>query len=117
MDTPSPEFIKLSDSVKDLLIEVKVLISDVKVMQIIFAGDPMQGRPGVIIDHRQLMRDVYGTDTNGNVIKGHEKNTLLYRISKLEDTQKKVVWIFSGVAGLIVAIKFGMSALIEKVFK
>jgi len=97
--------------------EFKALSNKVDEIHGALIGDPMRGKVGFIQGHHRLMQDMYGVDASGEPIEGSEKNTMLYRMSKTEDNQKKVVWIFSGVVAAITAIKCGISSILDKVFK
>jgi hypothetical protein len=101
MTPQQPEFIALVESVKR--IEQALL------------GDGFTGRKGIIHYHDQTIEDLYGIDSDGKPIKG-KSNTVLNRISDLEDNQKKVFWIFGGVLAALTAIKLGWTTIVERFF-
>lgn len=91
------------------------LADDVKAIKAALIGDPLTGRVGIVPQHNRMMEDVYGLDSHGVEMES-KKNTLLLRVSELEDGRKKAKWVFSGIVGLALAIKFGISALLDKMF-
>lgn len=91
------------------------LVDDVKVIKDALVGDPLTGRVGIVPQHNQMMEDVYGKNPHGNEIES-KKNTLLLRVSKLEDKHKMIKWVVTGMLALGLAIKFGISALIDKIW-
>ena len=96
--------------------EFKYLAASVEEIKCALIGDPMKGKPGFIAGHHKLMRDLYGVDENGDSVEGHEKNTILARVSNVEDKQKKVIWVFTGIVAAVTAAKIGVSAFLDKVF-
>lgn len=101
MTPQQPEFIKLSESVEEI--------------RAALLGDAMNGRRGIIHYHDQMAEDLYGVDSHGKPIEG-KHNTVLLRLSEVEDKQKKAIWIFSGIAVAIVSAKAGISAFLERIF-
>jgi hypothetical protein len=101
MDPNDPAFIKLTESVER--IELALL------------GDAMEGRKGIIHWNDQMKEDLYAIGPDGNPIEG-KSNTLLNRVSNMEEKQKKALWIFSGIAFAIVAVKSGITAVIDKIW-
>lgn len=97
-----PEFIKLSESVEEIR---KALL-----------GDDFGGRKGIIHYHDLMVEDLYAIDSNGKSIEG-KKNTLLLRVSDLEDGRKKAKYVFGGFLAAALGAKFGITALIEKYWK
>ena len=79
-------------------------------------GDPFKGVEGIVTQHNMVMEDMYGIGPDGKPIEG-KHNSALKRISNLEEKQNKVLYVFTGVVGLAVAIKLGITVLFEKVFK
>lgn len=102
MTPDDPAFITLTKSVNR--IEAALL------------GDAMQGRKGIIHFHDQMAEDLYGVGPDGKPIEG-KSNTLLNRMSDMEDKQKKAIWIFGTIIAIITAIKVGWAALVEKIFE
>lgn len=91
------------------------LVDDVKVIKDALVGDPLTGRVGIVPQHNQMMEDVYGKDPHGVEIES-KKNTLLLRVSDLEDKHKMIKWVVTGAIALALMIKFGISALIDKIW-
>lgn len=108
MTPDNPAFIALAD-------DLKTAKADIKAIKDAMVGDELSGRVGIVPWHNRMKEDLYGVDTHGNEIES-KKNTLLLRVSDIEDTQKKAKWWFSGIVTLALAIKFGISALIEKLW-
>jgi len=102
MNPKAPEFLRLARDVA----EIKSAL----------IGDPMKGKNGFIHQHNQLVEDFYGLDSNGNPIEG-KTNTFASRVSNLEDKQKKVLWVFTGIVSLALAIKFGIATVLGKIFE
>jgi len=101
MSPQQPEFVALNRKVDEIH---EALI-----------GDPFRGKIGIVNRQNLMMQDLYGLSPDGSPIDGKE-NTVLKRLSGVEDNQKKAVWIFSGIMVAVVAAKAGISALLEKVF-
>lgn len=101
MNVDEPEFVSLA--------------RDVKEIRSALLGDAFTGRKGIIHFHDLLTQDVYGVGSDGRPIEG-KSNTLLSRISALEDNQKKAIWIFSGLLLAFTAAKVGLTALIDRIF-
>ena len=79
-------------------------------------GDPTEGKLGLIHHHNRMFEDLYGVGSDGKEIES-KKNTVLIRLSAVEDNQKKVMWLFGGVLAACAAIKLGIATLITKVFE
>jgi hypothetical protein len=91
------------------------LAEDVKLIKDAMVGNELSGQPGIVAWHNRMKEDMYGVDAQGHEIES-KKNTLPARVSDLEDDRKKFKWIVTGIVTLAVAIKFGISALVDKVF-
>lgn len=102
MTPENPAFVKLSESVEQI--------------RSALLGNDMEGRKGIIHFHDLMREDLYGLGSDGKAIEG-KKNTLLLRVSDLEDGRKKAKWLFGGALVAALAAKFGISALLEKYFK
>lgn len=101
MSPTQPEFVALNQKVNE--------IHDALI------GDPMKGRSGIVSRQNAILLDLYGIGPDGNPIEGKE-NTVLKRLSGIEDNQKKVIWIFSGLLLAFTAAKVGLTALVDKLF-
>ena len=97
-------------------VEFEQLVKDMTTIKLMIQGVPELGRTGYSIDHRRIMYDLYGTDINGNLIPGAAKNTMLHRMSAMEDNLKKIMWVVTGAIGLLALLKLGISAFLERVF-
>lgn len=102
MTPENPAFVQLSKSVEEI--------------RSALLGDDMNGRKGIIHFHDLMREDLYGLGTDGRAIEG-KKNTLLLRVSDLEDGRKKAKWVFGGFILAALGAKFGITALIEKYWK
>jgi hypothetical protein len=101
MSPQQPEFVALAKNVEEI--------------RAALIGDPLEGRNGIIHYHQKMVDDLYGLDPEGRPIEG-KTNTVLMRLSSLEEKQKKALWTFTGIVGMAVAIKFGLAAVFGKIF-
>jgi hypothetical protein len=92
-----------------------ILLKDVKEMREAMLGNPLTGKKGFVTIVGQVNEDLYGINLSGQEI-ASKKNTLLTRVSKVEDNQSKIAWILTGMLGLFIAIKVGLTAVIMKIF-
>lgn len=102
MTPQQPEFVALNRKVNEI--------------HAALIGDPLKGIDGIVTWQNTMKEDLYGIGPDGRPIEG-KNNTALKRISNLEEKQNKVLYVFTGVVGLAVAIKLGITVLVEKVFK
>ena len=79
----------------------------------VLLGDPTRGRLGLIHHHNQVMIDLYGIDPNGEEIDS-KKNTILLRLSSVEDRQKKAIWVITGLIAAFTIAKSGCVVAWEK---
>jgi len=70
---------------KQLVESLRELKEEVRKLAAILGGVPLDGKPGLLIEHLKLLVDIYG-----------KENGVLTRISGLEDDKKKVIWIAIG---------------------
>lgn len=101
MTPQQPEFVSLARSVEEI--------------RTALLGNAMEGRKGIIHFHDKMAEDLYGVGSDGEPIEG-KSNTLMSRMSNMEDRQKKAWWVFSGIVLAITAAKVGISAIIDKIF-
>lgn len=104
-----PEFIQLSLNVEKMLREQAEMKSAL-------CGDALTGKIGYLGQTHKMMEDLYGLDSHGEPIES-KKNTLLLRMSDVEDRNKKVKWIIGGALGLYLLARFGVAALWDKMMK
>jgi len=62
-----------------------------------------------------MKEDLYAIGPDGHPIEG-KSNTILERLSSMEDRQKKALWIFTGILVAFTAVKIGLTALVTKLF-
>jgi hypothetical protein len=101
MTPQQPEFVTLAKKVEEI--------------HTALIGDPLNGRNGMMHYYGKTIEDLYGVDPAGDPIEG-KRNTVMERLSNLEDKHKKVLWVFTGIVGVSVAIKFGLTAIFGKIF-
>lgn len=95
--------------------QAKNLCKDVKEMRDAMFGDASTGKKGFFTIVGQMNEDLYGINISGQEITA-KKNTLLSRVSKVEDNQSKITWVIMGMLGLFIAIKVGLTSLIARIF-
>ena len=79
----------------------------------VLLGNAIKGKLGLIHHHDQMYEDLYGVRPDGTEPRS-KKNTILARISKIEDKQNKASWIAVGIITCYASIKIGLAALAEK---
>jgi hypothetical protein len=61
-------------------------------------GNALTGKLGVLHHHNQMYAFVTGIQADGTSTHDTIKNSMLARISKVEDNQKKIIWMGAGIS-------------------
>lgn len=96
--------------------EVRKLIKDVGEIKAALLGDALTGKLGLMNNHDKIMLDMYGIDPTGAEVRS-KKNTLLKRLSSVEDFQKKFIWVVGGIIFVLTASRLGFGAVIDLIYK
>jgi hypothetical protein len=101
MTPDDPAFIRLAKKVDDI--------------HLAMVGDELKGIKGVVSWNNKMKEDLYGVDANGEEMES-KKNTVLIRLSDLEDSRKQIKWFIVAIVTIVSAVKFGIGTLWEKMW-
>ena len=93
-----------SDQLKILTDSFDKLTKKVEDLTDAIAGDGMAGKPGIATNQIRLMTDIYGLPDD-------RENSVLHRLSTLEDSKKEAIWKWAGAKFVIVAACGAASAV------
>jgi hypothetical protein len=85
------------------------VLKKVRELEMILAGDGLKGETGVMGYQKRMLEDLYGTPQE-------RKDSILHRVSELEDGDKRRKWITTGMAIGAGGSAGGIIGLLVKIF-
>jgi hypothetical protein len=78
-------------------VDFTMLRTDVTEIKEALLGNALKGKLGVLHHHNQMYADLYGIAAHGEKSDSSVHNSILSRMSQVEDNQKKLVWMGAGI--------------------